>query len=266
MAQDDENGFFDDIRGAVQQEAPGFYDAITHPLRTIGQGASAAYDGLNSAFDYLTPGPQNEYNMFGNLGNDVEGLFSGVVPGVSKGEADAAATKLADAQADMIRKEALQKEANRAMVMEQLQKLRMASAPGTEVFAAKGDDVRQSDNMLDPGREFNQDQGSFSSYSEQNAGTRERDRLKKMGLPDAVVEVVQSLKRAKTPGEARAAEALAKLMPNKLSPEQEDSDLIMQAMKVKDPIGAMPLLIAALRRKGRSDEYIKKLLAKVPLS
>lgn len=212
-------------------------------------------------------------NLLDFLGESLGGLFQNatnvpisnqllkpVIPEVSKDEANIAATRLAAAQArsqeikNKLAEQALQREAD---LKSRVSKLKESSKPGTLTFTSQGDDIRTGD-----GEKFNPSKGSFSKIKYQDEFTRSRDKLISQGYPEPLADLVINLQKAgksANPNELEAQKLIGSITPQQTSPRDKALSVLQSFGKSKDIIGAMPLIMAALRLTGATEEEIQQL-------
>lgn len=179
--------------------------------------------------------------IFGNMTQPV-------VPGVSKDEANIAATKLADMQA----KEAEQNMAHQQQLQDiLLSKLQSESSPGTLTFSARGNDISRGQPK--------EEGGSFSKYHAQSEQTRAVDKLIKQGIGPAPAEMLQQLAQATTGPEAEAAKLGLAYLPEPKDPKTLLMEAYKEALRSKDVRGSLAALRGYAKLLGYSDEQLKQI-------
>lgn len=178
-----------------------------------------------------------------------EALTEPVVPGVSRREADMAATRYSDL-ASRVEKKKLEIEERKAQELEdRLTRLRGASGDDTLSFVARGNKVLSDRDISD---------APFSTYSGRDQEDREIERFASMGIDPQLGKFIFDL-RDRNP-EAADRLTLSLVESRRGSPQDQDLSILQQAMQSKDPTLTIPLVRAMFRRLGRSEEYINELL------
>lgn len=188
-------------------------------------------------------------------------LSSPVEPGVSKNEMDAAATKLLTAQAQAETQAINRRKIEESLLNEQmaLLKERSKKAAPSDMYVARGDEVRRGDGSK-MGKEGPR-KGSLSKVKMQDEGTRAVDKLEKQGLPRELAEAMYALSTAQNTAQADAAKATASMMKPKLNPQQRRAEIIESGLSSKNP-QSMQFIRALLRSEGMSEEMIDQLFGK----
>ena len=234
--------FFDNLSKLKTLASDGFQRFATSPTGGLGNEELDSVFGRSSSANAKIGLPPSEPS-YG---------FNPVSPGVSKSERTAADVKIAQLHAANVERRQRRNSLEDSALETVLSDLRSKSGKDTLSFAAKGDQVEG--DFSPKGR------GSFRKTKFQNESTRSVDKMVKSGIPSQLADAIQRMSDAETEQQGKAAMAAAQLIPERRSPQQENVQILSEAMKSRDPQAALQIAFSILRLKGLSEEDIQSLM------
>ena len=231
------------------QQLENIMQIMGSPVRAIDR-ASETYFGRPAILSSV-----EDYERELSAPRAVERVFAGV----SDEEERKATAKRTSAEGSLLEKRSRAMDMEAKMIQDRLKSLKGKSrADDADTFVSGPFEgyVRGGERSEPSRGTFSRSNKPIASYGAEQLSAEDAQSL---GVPSAMSEIIQRIGAAKSPQQMKALEILAQSIPERRTPQQEDESLLQDLMKSKDPLSALPITQAILRRRGRSDEYINAL-------